>query len=194
MSGHIFINVVSGVFLGLAKRKKKIWILIPGFVLSVLLHGLWNTMAMTKHMGWFALAFLAVDVLLFVYLVRRSFYFKFVKRLKQRMKDLILEAENKNLNEDVITLMTGIKKNIDALRQLEGDELKCQARSITQLLPPRIDQVWIEGKDGLIDRLIKVNGMLGRDKSRTGKRFYFGLFLRFCIPGFFLLTVLLWLM
>lgn len=194
VSGHIFINVVSGVFLGLAKRKSKIWILLPGFILSVLLHGLWNTMAMTKYMGWFALAFLIMDGVLFILLVRHSFYFKFIRRLKRRLKDLIREAENFKIDEDVIILMTGIKNSLNALRQLEGDQLKSQARTITELLPPRVDKVWIEGKDGLIERLIKVNGMLGRDKIKTGKYFYFGLFLRFCIPGFILLTILIVLM
>ena len=194
VSGHIFINIVSGYFLGMAKRRHRWWLLIPGFLLSVLLHGTWNQMATIGGLGFYVLGFLVLDIVLFTLSVRMSFYFKFMKRLKYRMKELIKEAKRLRLDEDVITLMDGIRAGVGTLRQMEGDVLKTQAKEITQLLPPRVDAVPRDGPDGLIERLIRVNGLLGRDRQKTGKGFWVGLFLMFSVTGFFVLLVLMELM
>ena len=194
VSGHIFINVVSGFFLGLAKRKHRWWLLIPGFFVSVLLHGTWNQTATWGYLGYFALGFLVLDVALFIWTVRMSFYFKFMKRLKFRMKELIREAKEKRFDPDIITLMEGIKRNVGTLRRMEGDVLTAQSKEIIRFLPPRVDAVPREGQDGLIERLLKVNGLLGRDRQKTGRGFWVGLFLKFAVPGFFVLMILMNLM
>jgi len=194
VSGHIFINVVSGIFLGLAKRSHRWWLLAPGFVVSVLLHGTWNQMATFGYLGYYALAFLMLDGFLFIYSVRMSFYFKFMKRLKFRIKELIKQAKDLRLDKDVITLMEGIRGNVGTLRRMEGDVLKTQAMEITRVLPARVDAVSFAGKDGLIERLLKVNGILSRDKEKTGKGFWIGLFFKFSVLGFFLLLILMELM
>ena len=194
VSGHIFINVVSGVFLGFAKKKHKWWLLIPGLIVSVLLHGTWNQMGFTGYLGYFVIAFFIVDVILFVWIVRKSFYFKFLRRLKCRMKALIQEAKKINLKQDVILLMEGILNKLECLRRLEGDELKKQAMVITETLPRHADTLFLEGGDGFIERLLQVNGILSLDRKRTGSMFWFLLFLKFLIPGFFVLTVLIHLM
>jgi RsiW-degrading membrane proteinase PrsW (M82 family) len=193
VSGHIFINVVSGVFLGFAKRMRKWWLLIPGFIVSVLLHGTWNQMGHTGYLGYFVLAFFIMDVILFIWLVRRSFYFKFIKRLKTRIECLIQQARRINLKQDVIILMEGILRKMDCLRRLEGDELKKQAKVILEALPSQVDTVYLEGKSGLVERLLKINGILSFDRKKTGLTFWFLLFLKFLIPGFFILTVLMYL-
>jgi RsiW-degrading membrane proteinase PrsW (M82 family) len=191
VSGHIFINVVSGVFLGLAKRMHRWWLLIPGGIVSVLLHGTWNQMGHTGYMGYFVIAFFIVDGILFVWIVRKSFYYKFLRRLKYRMKSLIQEAKKVGLKQDVILLMEGISDKLGCLRRLEGDELKKQAMVITETLPRHADTHFLEGGDGFIERLLKINGILSLDKKRTGSMFWFLLFLKFLIPGFFVLTVLI---
>jgi len=194
VSGHIFINIVSGFFLGLAKRKHKWWLLIPGFIASVLLHGTWNQSATMGWLGYYALAFLVLDALLFAWTIRMSFYFKFMKRLKDRMKMLITEANTHGLNEDVVTLMEGIQQNVRTLRQMEGPVLTARAKEITQILPPRVDAIPREGRDGLIERLLKVNGLLGRERLKSRKGFWIGLFLIFSVSGFFILMILMNLM
>lgn len=194
VSGHILINVVSGFFLGLARRKHKSWLLIPGFFAAVLLHGTWNQAATMGYLGYFALAFLILDVCLFMWTIRMSFYFKFMKRLKYRMKALIVEAKKMQLDIDVITLMEGIKENMRALRQMEGEVLVEQAKTITQILPSRLDAIPRDGEGGLIEQLLKVNGLLGRDRQRTGRGFWIGLFLMFSVSGFFVLMILMNLM
>ena len=194
VSGHIFINVVSGFFLGLAKRKHRWWLLVPGFFASVLLHGTWNQMAYMGFLGYFALGFLALDVGLFVWTVRMSFYFKFMRRLKFRMKELIQQAEAQGLDEDIVVLMQGIRDNVGGLRQMEGDVLAVQAKEIIQFLPSRVESVPTEGEGGLVERLLRVNGLLGRDRTKSGGRFWVGLFLRFAILGFLVLTMLMYLM
>jgi len=191
VSGHIFINVVSGFFLGLAKRKHKTWLLIPGFILSVLLHGTWNLAATEGFLGLYALGFLILDVILFVLLIRMSFYFKFMRRLKDRIRRLIQEAKAVNLDQDVLTLMDGIRRNATALRQMEGDALNEHAKEITKLLPPKIDSVPVSGPGGLIRRLLKVHGILSRGRRSKERAFWIGLFLRFSIIGFFVLMILM---
>ena len=194
VSGHVFINVVSGFFLGLAKRKHAWGWLILGFIASVFLHGTWNQTATWGYLGYFALGFLMLDGFLFAWTVRMSFYFKFMKRLKYRMKALIREAKEKALDADVITLMEGILSNVKALRQMEGKVLKTQAMEVIQFLPSRVDAVPRNGEGGLIERLIKVNGILGRDRQETGKGFWIKLFLMFSVLGFFALMILMNLM
>ena len=194
VSGHILINVVSGFFLGLARKKHKWWLLIPGFFASVLLHGTWNQTATMGYSGYFAIAFLALDICLFSWTIRMSFYFKFMKRLRFRMKALIEEAKKKSMDVDIITLMEGIYHNVRALRQMEGDVLVNQAKEIVQILPPRVDSVPRGGEDGLIERLLKVNGLLGRNRQRTGRGFWIGLFFMFSVSGFFVLMILMNLM
>lgn len=194
VSGHIFINIVSGVFLGLARRRHRWWLLIPGFIISVLLHGMWNQMATWGYLGYFALGFIALDGVLFYTTLRMSFYYKFMKRLKDRMKELIQDAKEKNLDKDIITLMDGIRRNVKTLKQMEGDMLNERAKEIIQILPPRIDAVPRKGEGGLIERLLKVNGLLGRARETVGFRFWLGIFVRFSVTGFILLMILMHLM
>jgi RsiW-degrading membrane proteinase PrsW (M82 family) len=194
VSGHIFINVISGFFLGLAKRRHLWWLVILGFLVSVLLHGTWNQMATMGYLGYFALGFLFLDVLVFALTIRMSFYFKFVKRLKYRIKELIEEAKSKGLDEDVITLMDGIRQNVRTLRQMEGDVLTANAKDIIQTLPPGVDSVPRDGENGLIERLLKVNGLLGRERLKSGIGFWIGLFFMFSVSGFFVLMILMNLM
>ena len=118
VSGHIFINVVSGVFLGFAKRKHKWWLLIPGLIVSVLLHGTWNQMGTMGYLGYFVLVFFIVDAALFIWVLRKSFYFKFLRRLKCRVKSLIQEAKKINLKPDVIVVEAVYVK---ALHQVGAD-------------------------------------------------------------------------
>ncbi len=191
VSGHIFINIVSGYFLGLAKMRSKAWLLIPGFLVSVLLHGTWNQSIVMGWIGVFAIVFFALDAALFVITLRSSFYYKFMKRLKNRIRTLIREGRNANLDADIIALMEGISGNVRSLRQLQGSVLKVQAKEITQLLPPRIDAVPVSGENGLVERMLKVNGILSRDRKRTGFRFWIGFFFRFAIPGFAVLLLLM---
>ena len=65
---------------------------------------------------------------------------------------------------------------------------------IMETLPKQVDTMYLEGKDGLIERLLKINGILSQDRNKTGFAFWGLLFLKFCIPGFFVLTVLIYLM
>ena len=194
VSGHIFINVVSGFFLGIARKNRRWWWLIPGFLISVLLHGTWNQTAAMGYLGYYILGFLILDITLFIWTIRMSFYFKFMKRLKYRIKELIWQAKKLNLDPDVLMLMEGIGHNLGSLRQMEGDVLKEQAMIITRTLPPRVDSVKREGKNGLIERLVKVNGILGRDRQSSGKWFWIMLFFMFSVSGFFVLLVLMELM
>ena len=109
------------------------------------------------------------------------------------MKRLIQEAKKISLKEDVVILMDGILNKLDCLRRLEGDELKKQAMVIMEALPAHVDTVYLEGKEGLVERLLKINGILSLDRKKTGLTFWFLLFLKFLIPGFFILTVLMYL-
>ena len=110
------------------------------------------------------------------------------------MKTLIQEAKKINLKQDVILLMEGILGKLECIRRLEGDELKKQAMVITEALPKHVDTIFLEGKDGLIGKLLQVNGILSLDRKKTGTMFWFLLFLKFLIPGFFVLTALIHLM
>lgn len=194
VSGHIFINVVSGAFLGLARFRHKPILIAAGFLAAVLLHGLWNTMASTRYMGLFMMAFLIMDILIVIRVIRMSFYFKFMTRLKQRLKELIREGRETALNQDMLSLLEIIRDNLGALRAMEGDTMRKQAREITELLPPTIQGAVAEGNDSLAARLIRINGILGRDRKKTGGLFLLFLFLKFAVPGFFLLPVLIYLM
>ncbi len=190
-SGHIFMNVVSGFFLGLAKLSKRRGYIAAGFAVTVLLHGFWNVSAYQGWLGWYVLGFLVLDIALMVWSIRRSFYFKFMKRLAERIGGLIREAQEAKLSDDLVTLMKGILRNVRCLRSLEGGELKNQAKDIIMALPSRIRAVPIHGRGGLTERLIKLNGILSRDRTKTGWKFWSGFFLKFFIPGFLVLTVLM---
>jgi RsiW-degrading membrane proteinase PrsW (M82 family) len=191
VSGHIYINVVSGFFLGFARRRRKYWLLIPGFIISVLLHGTWNQMAVMGKLVYFLIGFIILDAVLFVWIIRMSFYYKFMKRLKFRMNELIEEAKKINLNEDLIIFMKDIMQRMKILRQMSGETIKKQAIIITRLLPPKLEKVPIEGEDGLYGRLITINGILGRNCEVRGKVFWVGLYLKFCLSGFFLIILLM---
>ena len=182
---------MSGYFLGLAKKKHNLWLLIPGFVASVILHGLWNLTATSGYLGWYALGLFVFDAVLFYLLIRMSFYFKFMKRLKRRVKDLINEAVREDIHRDIVTLMRGILKNIGVLRQMEGNELTTKAKIIIETLPPKLDSCPVKGKDGLVERLLKVNGILGRGQLRIGNKFWLSLFMMFSVSGFLLLILLM---
>ena len=194
VSGHVFINVASGAFFGMAKLRHKPVLIGAGFFVSVILHGLWNTMASTPYMGWFIIAFFLLDMVIVVWIIRKSFYFKFMGRLKRRIKDLLKEGRDTALNEDVLSLMETIQGNLGVLRKMEGDALRKQAMAITELLPPTIQSADREGEGSLVNRLVKINGILSRDRKQTGGPFLIFLFLKFAIPGFFLLPVLVYLM
>ncbi len=191
VSGHILINIISGFFLGIAKRRQKKWLLVPGFLLSVLLHGTWNQAAFSGFFTVYALSLIVVDVVIFFVVIRMSFYFKFMKRLRLRINSLIKEGEIKNFDRDIITLIRGIKQNLRTLRQMEGDILVANSKEIVTLLPSHIDSVPMHGKDGLTERMLKINGLLGREKQKFGIWFYSKLFLKFSIAGFLILTLLM---
>jgi RsiW-degrading membrane proteinase PrsW (M82 family) len=191
VSGHIFINIASGFFLGLARRKKRWWLLIPGFIVSVFLHGSWNQAAVTGVLQYYLVGFLLLDVLLFVYLARKSFYFKFMKRLNGRLDDLIAEAARIRLDEDLLILMKEIRQKMKILRQQPGETLRGEAKVITKLLPPRLEGLPREGADGLINRLITINGILARGREIHGRTFWVKLFLKFSISGFVIIVLLM---
>ena len=189
-SGHIFVNIVSGAFVGLAKRRKKISLLITGFFISVLLHGLWNQMALMGLLAYFAILFAVADCILFWWIVRQSFYYKFLKRLQKRIRALIRQAKEIDISKDLIVLMEGIAANVMQLRMREGDELRRLSRKIVVALPCKIMQ-----KDKADDRaltlsLLQVNGLLG---AAAGCRyeFWIWLFVKIAVPGFFLLALLM---
>ena len=190
-SGHIFINVVSGVFLGMAKRQKKIWILLPGFLISVVLHGFWNMTAVWGIVWIYALLFLGTDIWLFIAMTRRSFYFKFMKRLKRRLKELVQEARTLALDRDLIILMESVRTHIGAIGRMQKEVMVEQAKKITETLPARIADTPLDGEEGLIRRFLKVYGILGRDRMATGGCFWMELYVRFVLTGFFLLTVIM---
>jgi len=193
-SGHFFVNVVSGVFLGLAKKKKNMWFLLAGFFISVLLHGFWNQTAMWGLLWIYALIFLGVDVGLFIMMARRSYYFQFMKRLKARLKELILEAKVSSVNKDLLVLMESVRSHIGAIGRMQRDVMVEQAKVITETLPPNIKNVPMEGENGLILRFLKVYGILGRDRRATGGCFWLELYFKFVLTGFFLLTIIMRLM
>lgn len=191
VSGHIFINIVSGFFLGYAKMGKKYWILIPGFLLSVILHGFWNLNASIGYINYYILFLIIVDICLFFTITRSSLYYKFIKRLKNRLKLLINAAEEHSINDNVIALMEGILANIGVLRQMEGPELTKKAKFITLTLPAKIDEVPVRGKGGLIEKLLRVNTILAKQKKKSGIGFWIKLFLMFVISGFLILIILM---
>ena len=193
-SGHIFINVTTGLFLGLAKMRHKPGLLVPGFFLAVLIHGTWNLTATSGLLPLFALLLLIVNSLVLWWTIRQSFYFKALARLKKRIRLLAAEAGEKGMNADLIVLLTQIRRRVTSLRRLESHPFKMQYRQITLSLPPRLQAVDAGGEDVLMKALVHVNGLLG--DSRIGKQFEFWalLFLRFAVVGFLLLSFLLRLM
>ncbi|MBN1781550.1 PrsW family intramembrane metalloprotease [bacterium] len=190
-SGHIFVNVVSGVFLGLAKKRNKLWLLVPGFLISMILHGFWNQMAIWGYLEIYALVFLIVNIGIFIWTVRRSMYYKLMRRLKWTVGSLIKEAREQNLDDDVQVFLQSIYSHIGAIGRLQSETLVQQAMLITETLPPKISGVPLEGENGLIRRFLKVYGILGRDRRATGGCFWFELFLKFVLTGFFLLTIIM---
>ncbi len=194
VSGHVLVNVVSGYFLGLARRHHRWWLLVPGFVASVLLHGAWNQTAMMGFIGFYALALVLLDGVLFYSTIRMSFYFKFIRRLKYRIQDLIRQAKEAALSPDVIILMESIRRSVGVLRQMEGSVLTEKAKDITQTLPARVNTVSLRGEGGLLERLLHVNGILHGGSQDTSWRFWIGLFFMFSVSGFFVLMLLMNLM
>ncbi len=191
VSGHFIINIISGFFLGYARIDKRYWILIPGFILSVILHGFWNFTASIGYINYYIVILVIVDVILFNIITHSSFYFKFMKRLKKRLKKLIKAAEEHSINNNVITLMEGILTNIGILRQMEGPELTKNAKYITVTLPAKIDEVPVRGEGGLIERFLKVNTVLAKEKKKIGLEFWIKMFLMFTISGFIILIILM---
>ncbi|MEJ2628740.1 MAG: PrsW family glutamic-type intramembrane protease [bacterium] len=191
VSGHFFINLISGFFLGYARMNKKYWMLIPGFILTVILHGLWNFTASLGYINYYIIFLILVDVILFYIITRSSFYYKFMKRLKKRIKSLIDAARIKSIDINVITLMEGILANIGFLRQMEGPELTKNAKYITLTLPAKIDEIPIRGKGGLIEILLKINTILAKEKKKAGIGFWIKLFLMLVISGFLILILLM---
>jgi len=191
VSGHIFINVVSGFLLGLARTRRRLWLLPVLLIVSAVLHGLWNQAASTGWLHWFALGLLLLDVFLFMLSLRMSFYFKFMKRLRFRIGELIIAARAAKIDPDTVMLLRGIHRNVRVLRRMQAPALKTAAMRITRLLPARVDAVPLNGEDGLLSVLVKVNGILGRELERTGWRFWVGFFLTFSVSGFFLLMILM---
>ena len=189
-SGHIFVNVVSGAFVGLAKRRKKIGLLFPGFFISVLLHGLWNHMAMMGLIAYFASLFAVGDLILFRWIVQQSFYYKFLKRLQKRVRELIKQAKEVDISRDLIVLMEGIASGVMQLRMREGDDLRRLSRKIVVTLPCKILPKDHEDDRSLTLSLLQVNGLLG---GAAGCRYEFWvwLFVKIAVPGFFLLAVLM---
>ena len=194
VSGHIFINIVSGFFLGLAKVRHRFWFVILGLILSIFIHGTWNYMAHIGQLVPFAALVLIVNIALFVVAIRMSFYSKFIIRLKERIQEQILEAQQNTIREDLIALMEMVRDRIGSLRRMEGRTLKVQAKMITQTLPSKISTVTFEGKDGLIDRFLKINLILSQNIKKRGGWHLTGIFLRFFISGFLLLIFLMNLM
>ena len=194
VSGHVFINVSSGFFLGLAKRRKAWWLLIPGFLISVFLHGTWNQSITSGFWYFVIVGYFLLNACLFYGTIRMSFYFKFMRRLKYRMQELIREAREKALDEDVIVLMEDIHRNVRTLRQMEGPVLTEQAKTITQLLPSHADSVPRYGEGGMNEILLKINGLLGRDRRQKDWWFWMRLFLMFALTGFVVLLALMLLM
>lgn len=193
-SGHVFFGVVSGFFLGAAKFTRRKRTIAIGFGLSVLLHGIWNLSARQGWLGWYSLGFFILDACLIFLSIRRSFYYKFVNRLTQRIRGLIQEARENRTDENLLTLMEGVLYNVKCLRKLEGRELKNQAKEIILTLPVSLASMPKDGPDGLTERLVKLNGILCRDRYKTNWTFWGGFFLKFFLPGFVVLMVLVWLM
>lgn len=191
VSGHFFINIVSGFFIGYARIGKKYWLIIPGFIISVVLHGFWNLAASANFLGYYILFLLLLDIILFRIITHKSIYYNFMKRLKFRIKKLIQEAVEKQIDNNIITLMKGILLNIGVLRQMEGSKLTENAKVITTTLPAKIDLVPIEGKNGLIERFLIINSILSKGKENMGVGFWIKLFLMFTITGFILLLLLM---
>ena len=191
VSGHIFINIISGFFLGYARMGKRYWILIPGFILSVILHGLWNFTASLGYINYYIIFLVLVDLILFYIITRNSFYYKFMIRLKKRLKSLVSAAVEKNFDTNVITLMEGILTNLNILRQMEGPELTQNAKYITSTLPAKIDEIPVRGQGGLIEKMLRINTILAKEKKKTGFSFWIKLFLMFVLSGFLILIFLM---
>ena len=191
VSGHIFFNVVSGFFLGLAKFSKRRWWIAAGFAASVLLHGFWNEAAFHGWLGWYALGLAVLDAYLIIAIIKKSFFYKLMKRLRQHLQALVQEAKASNIASDVVALMETVLSNIKRLRTLEGSELKSQAREIILTLPVHVPSNSPEGSDELIRRLVQLNGILSRDQSRSGWRFWGAMFLKFFLPGFAVMLLLM---
>ncbi|MFO7889235.1 MAG: PrsW family intramembrane metalloprotease [bacterium] len=191
VSGHILINIISGFFLGYAKIGKKYWLLIPGFAVSVILHGFWNFTASLGYINLYIIFLLIIDIILFFIITRSSFYYKFMKRLKKRLKILINSAKEHSIDKNVIILMEGILTNIGVLRQMEGPELTKNAKYITTTLPAKIDEIPVRGEGGLVEKLLKVNTVLAKQKKKISIEFWIKLFSMFVISGFVILIVLM---
>ena len=190
-SGHILVNVISGVFLGLAKKRKKAVLLIPGFLISVILHGFWNQFAIFGYLLPYAILLLGADTWAFLWTLKQSFYYKFMKRLKIRIKDLIAEARSMHMNDELIVLMQSVYSDLGAIGRMQGKVMVQQAKRINELLPADLRGSQLEGEDGLIMRFLKIFGILGRDRKVRPGEFWFGLYLKFVLTGFFLLTIIM---
>jgi RsiW-degrading membrane proteinase PrsW (M82 family) len=190
-SGHIFINVVSGMFLGFAKKNRRIWLILVGFLASVILHGFWNQMALWGLFPIYVAFLLGADSVIFFWTVRHSFYFKFIRRLKSKVRELIQEAGELDINRDIQFLIKTIYTHIGALGRMQGEVMIRQAKVITETLPSKLADVPVEGERGLIQRFLKIYGILGQDRRATGGSFWFGLYLKFVLTGFFMVSLLM---
>ena len=106
-------------------------------------------------------------------------------------KTEVIDAKGKTFDEDVIVLMQSIYRNVGTLRQMEGPVLTAHAKEITQHLPTHVDDVPRYGEGGLNERLLKINGLVGRDRMMRDRWFWLGLFFMFAVTGFFILLILL---
>ena len=189
-SGHVLVNGVTGTFLGVAKKQGRPWLLAVGFLVSVVLHGFWNMAALAGYWLPFAFGLLVLDTGLFVFLVRRSDYFRAVRNLDRRIRTDIRIAQNRKISRHTVVLLSGIRRQIRTLRRFSGEELKHRIRSIEALLPGSMDRVALHGKEGLVERLVRVHGVLEESRRKSDFVFWVGLFLGFFLSGFFLILFL----
>jgi len=190
-SGHIFINVTTGVFLGFAKQRHRAWLIVPGFITAVLIHGTWNLAAMNGFLGWYMLGILMLNIWIFVWTVRKSFYYKVMIRLKNRMRSLVRQAKERKINPDVIVLLENVSRNLTSLRRLEGGLLKKTIREIIVSMPRRTQFNTETDEKKLLDQIVHVNGLIGNESGNTRQLFLLSLFARFAVPGFVVLLILM---
>ncbi|NQT24740.1 PrsW family intramembrane metalloprotease [candidate division KSB1 bacterium] len=190
-SGHIFINVTTGVFLGFARQRHRSWLLIPGFITAVLIHGTWNLAAVNGFLGWFALGILVLNISVFMWTIRKSFYYKVMLRLKNRLRSLIREAKAQQINPDTIVLLEGIGRNLSCLRRFEGTKLKQTIREMIVSLPRRIQSENEEDEQKLIEKIVHANGLIGVECAKDRRIFFVSMFVRFAVPGFLILIILM---
>jgi hypothetical protein len=90
--------------------------------------------------------------------------------------------------------MSGTRRRLGILSQFSGDQLNAQAKVITQLLPSKLESTPVDGPKGIIHRFLAINGILIRDQLTHGRTFWIGLFLKFALSAFFVITILFYLL